>query len=41
MEYDRFRIVVGLAVNVLVDYADEFEAGLDIILGALPEPSSR
>jgi AcrR family transcriptional regulator len=22
------------------DYADEFEAGLDIILGALPEPSS-
>ncbi len=23
------------------DYADEFEAGLDIILGALPEPSSR
>src|SRR5918999_5686717 len=23
------------------DYADEFEAGLDIILGALPDPSSR
>ena len=23
------------------DYADEFEAGLDIILGALQEPSSR
>ncbi len=39
--YPHLATVQRELVGSGFDYADEFEAGLDIILGALPEPSSR
>ena len=39
--YPHLATVQRELVGSRFDYADEFEAGLDIILGALPEPSSR
>ena len=38
--YPHLATVQRALVGAGFDYADEFEAGLDIILGALPEPSS-
>lgn len=39
--YPHLATVQRELVGSGFDYADEFEAGLDIILGALPGPSSR
>ena len=39
--YPNLATVQRELVGSGFDYADEFEAGLDIILGALPGPSSR
>ena len=39
--YPHLAAVQRELVGSGFDYADEFEAGLDIIMGALPEPSSR
>lgn len=39
--YPHLAAVQRALVGSGFDYADEFEAGLDIILRALPEPSSR
>ena len=39
--YPHLASVQRELVGTGFDYADEFEAGLDIILRALPEPSSR
>ncbi len=39
--YPHLAAVQRALVGSGFDYADEFEAGLDIILRALPEPASR
>jgi AcrR family transcriptional regulator len=39
--YPHLARVQRELVGAGFDYADEFEAGLDIIMGALPEPSMR